>query len=145
MNRSIFTGDYDCKVIRFWPTKNNPNVFQAVLQVDRSSYEAAMHVKHLFIGYESCDIYDAIEIRRCFKCSGYNHSAQNCNRKLSCPKCSLEHQLKDCKEDNFKCINCIKLNNDKDTDVDTNHAAWSNRCQAYIEASSKLRSDILSA
>lgn len=89
----------------------------------------------LFIGYDYCDVYDSIDIRRCFKCNGFNHFSSHCSiAKHICPRCGEEHPVNDCKAQTLKCINCVKLQaSNKDSSLDTNHAAWDNRCPIYSQ------------
>lgn len=42
----------------------------------------------------------------CFNCSRYGHVAEQCRAKARCPKCSQQHQAKDCQSDIVKCANC---------------------------------------
>jgi hypothetical protein len=71
---------------------------------------------------------------RCFKCQHFGHISTSCRSKISCPRCSLPHEYKDCPtllsnhneqeiEINLKCPNC----ND-------NHSAGFRGCPAFIKA-----------
>ena len=134
-NKSIFNENSECKVIKLWPTKKNSSVFQAILQVNVSTYNSLMcgGDGKVFVGYDYCDVYDSIEVRRCFKCNGFNHHSKRCTvQKYSCPRCADDHPVKDCKALDLKCVNCLKLNKkDSELNVDVNHAAWDSRCYVY--------------
>lgn len=134
----------DCNLIKLFPTKKNVNVYQAVLQVDKISYEKVMKAGNLLIGYDNCRVYDAVDIFRCFNCNEFHHSSKLCKNKVSCPRCGESHSVKECKAKALKCINCVSLNNAKNLSISISHAAWDvNNCTAYIQARDRLRSDLI--
>ncbi|CAH1101721.1 unnamed protein product [Psylliodes chrysocephalus] len=57
----------DLTVISHFPLKKNNKLHQAVIQCDISTYKN-----------DYCSIYDAIDLRRCFKCCGYHNSSRVC-------------------------------------------------------------------
>lgn len=133
-NKSVFSENSECKVIKLWPTKKNSNVFQAILQVDVATYNNLMSGGDgkLFVGYDYCNVYDSVQLIRCYKCSGFNHHSDRCTFHRSCPRCTEDHPVKECKAVNLKCVNCVKQNErDKDLNLDVNHAAWDSRCYVY--------------
>ncbi|KAH0813908.1 hypothetical protein GEV33_008883 [Tenebrio molitor] len=46
---------------RVFPTKKRPDVFQAILEIDRLAYETVMKRGGLVVGYDHCVVYDALE------------------------------------------------------------------------------------
>lgn len=143
-NASIVDNTSDCKLVKFASTKRNDKVYQATLQLDRKTYERVIRAGNLFIGYDSCTVYDAVEAYRCYKCNGYLHSSKSCSKPCSCPRCGGGHSVKDCTATALSCSNCVKLKN-KDISVKTDHAAWDTiNCRAYALVCDGLRSDILS-
>jgi hypothetical protein len=42
MNGSVFNLDSHCRVIRVFPTKKKPDVFQAIVEIDGLAYETVM-------------------------------------------------------------------------------------------------------
>lgn len=145
MNSSIFNLNSICKVLKFFPTKKNNNIFQAVLQVDRDSYDRLMSAGNLFVGYDFCSVFDALDVYRCFHCNEFGHTHRVCKNKLCCPRCGQEHELKNCTVMNLKCPNCVKLSTKDNVDRELAHAVWDTRCPVYMTALEKLKSDILSA
>lgn len=143
-NNDLFSAVSDCKIIKVWPTKKNPEIYQAILQLDISDYAKVINNGCLLIGLDICKVYEAIEILRCFKCNGYNHSKTHCKNNLSCPKCSLRHELNVCRVDKLKCINCSVLKEKSiDSNINFEHAAWDREnCHAYKMAILKLKSDL---
>lgn len=132
MNTHLFADGWECSVLSITPTKRNKDIHQAVLQLDRTTYYNVMKAGYMFVGYDCCQIYDAISVVRCFNCNGYNHSARACSKPVSCPRCRLDHAVTDCSSDKLCCVNC-----------GADHAAWDSKCPVYIKAVDKLRADLL--
>lgn len=143
-NADLFLSNSVCKIIKTFPTKKNKNIFQVILQLDTFTYDKVIKAGNLFVGYDSCSVFDAIEIYRCYKCNEFHHSANNCKNSPVCPLCSENHDLKQCKSKVLCCSNCSKLKDTLNRDIPTNHAVWDkNTCTAYTQARDKLRNDIL--
>lgn len=86
----------------------------------------------------------AVEIHRCFKCNGYNHSAKFCKNEFSCPRCGENHEVKDCQSRDLRCVNCFNHFNSGESNINFVHAAWDiQNCPSYSLTCNKLRSDIL--
>mgnify|MGYP005983594903 CR=1 FL=1 len=142
-NSNLFNLNSICKVIKVYPTKSNGKIFQAVLELDRTTYENLIKADFLLVGYDYCQIYDAHEIKRCFRCSEFNHSAKYCKKNRACPKCSEDHDLKDCSSETLCCMNCVKLEKSQNVSMDKNHAVWDPRCPVYKSAMDTLKQNIL--
>ena len=54
-------------------------------------------------------IEEYINLAMCFKCSYFDHVRKYCTQKECCYKCAGEHESIGCKEENFKCPDCIKI------------------------------------
>lgn len=148
-NPNIFPEDSLLRILKVMPTKKNENIFQAIIEVDKHAYARLVDVGHLFIGYDSCTIYDAIQIYRCFKCNEFHHSANKCRNNLSCPLCGENHDLKGCTSQLRKCSNCCKLklrsNNTSDVNITVDHAVWEKeKCFAYRGVVDQFKRDLLS-
>lgn len=121
--------------------KNNKNIFQAIFQVDPGTYHSALKCGKVFVGYDSCRVYDALEVVRCFNCCGYHHVSSNCKSKSICPRCAGDHKVGDCNSQSLKCANCFGLKK-LDPNIDVNHAAWDRECPVYKRKLSSLRADV---
>lgn len=142
-NTSILKNS-DCKVIKVFPTKKNKDIFQAVLQLDAVTYEKVTKAGNLFVNYDSCVVFDAIELNRCYRCNEFHHSSKFCSNPVSCPRCGQNHELKVCKAESLTCSNCVKRNEKLDLKVNVNHAAWdTSNCTVYKQACAKIKNDIL--
>ena len=143
-NENIFSSGSVCKLLKHSQTKRKENIFQALIQVDVTSYNNALKAGHCIVGLDSCTIYDAIDVLRCFKCNGFNHSSRTCKKQTSCPRCAGSHDLKQCQSNTLKCINCMGLK-DKESLTEENlaHAVWSyDECRCYKNIIQKLKSDM---
>lgn len=145
LNTDIFLDDSVCDIININKTKKNPDRFQAVLQLDRDTYDRIIRVGNVFVGYDPCTVFDGVQVNRCFKCSGFNHSAKSCSNSFCCPRCGGDHMVKDCRARILCCPNCVKVNNGgHGNPVSTEHAAWDiNKCTVYKNACARLRANIL--
>lgn len=142
-NMPYILPESDIKLIKLLPTKKNNKIFQAILQVDKFTYERVMKAGKILIGYDSCPVFDGLEVYRCYNCNGFHHSQKNCTKQLCCPRCGDGHLIKDCKSKVLRCCNCQKLK-DAIPDISIDHAAWDTKnCTAYDRARAKVRSDIL--
>lgn len=144
-NRSIFTDVSSCRVVSIKCLRKNAKRFQAVLQVDQSTYDRLLESEQVIIGYDMCRVYDAIELLRCFKCCGFHHTAAKCSKSDHiCPKCAGKHKLSECSSDTLRCANCVLSNAKRGTDFSLDHAAWDGqRCHIYGESLSRLRVSIV--
>lgn len=143
-NKSLISATSECKLVNLKPVRKNHRIYQAILQVDKSTYDRMLNCGKLFVGYDYCSIYDAIDIRRCFKCCGFHHVANQCtNNTHICPKCSGNHTLKECNADFVKCTLCMKLKSSLNKDINVNHAVWDLNCTVYKQALQKFRSNVL--
>lgn len=76
--------------------KRNKDIFQAILPLDITSNKKAMQEGSLVVRYDCCPVYDAIELRMCYKCCGFSQFTKNCNNNIKCAKCSRDHNIKFC-------------------------------------------------
>ncbi|KAJ3646222.1 hypothetical protein Zmor_023817 [Zophobas morio] len=139
-----------CKLIRFWPTRSNANIFQADIEVDNLTYDLLLKSGHILIGLNPCSVYDSVSVPRCFNCNGFFHNSKQCKKDLSCPLCAGKHKVKDCtlgrnKSDvagKQRCINCMSMRNPPEN-LNVNHAAWEySLCESYKVALQHLKNNL---
>lgn len=144
-NRELIGGKFNCKVLEITSLKKRTDIYQAIVQFDVETYNNIVSRGNgkLFIGYDVCSVYDAIDIKRCYNCSGFSHFSKECSAGvIHCPKCSGDHLVKNCNCATLKCINCIKSNNAKNTEFDVSHAAWDRNCPVYIQKINEFKSNM---
>ena len=79
-----------------------------VIEVNSQTRKKLIDIK-VKISRIDCNIEDYLVAVRFFKCSRFNHRTSNCKGTVTCPLCTENHNLKECKArpDDYKCINCI--------------------------------------
>ncbi|KAJ3646789.1 hypothetical protein Zmor_024361 [Zophobas morio] len=145
-NKHIFSVSSQCVLVKLLPVKNHPKIFQVILQVDVTSYRNALSLGHCLIGLDGCNIYDAVDVIRCYRCNGYNHSVKTCKKSISCPRCSEAHVLQDCQatSEQLKCVNCTSIKSKDNLSIEeTSHACWDyGHCVFYKNLIKKVKSDL---
>ncbi|CAH1106842.1 unnamed protein product [Psylliodes chrysocephalus] len=129
------------------PLKKNNKLFQVIIQSDINSYEKVMSLGKLFVGYDYCNFFDAIELRRCFKCCRFHHLEKHFNSSVHIfPLCAQNHKFSECyKPSNKYCINCYNFNKTAENPIPVNHSILQyNECRVYKKTLNEFRSNILS-
>ena len=60
------------------------------------------------------------QIRQCFKCQGYGHTANTCTKAVTCGRCGQNHETKQCISSSTHCSQCKG-----------SHTAWHHECPAW--------------
>ena len=125
------------------PLKNNSLIFKAIVKVSNVIRSIlAIQKNKVYIGFQSmCKVYDSIFVLRCYKCQGYGHHSDECKNDKLCGLCCGDHETKSCDkstdDQDFKCCNCVKANNDE-----TNHHAGDPRCPVFVEHQNRIKRTI---
>lgn len=138
--QNTFIGPNSLEVIQVKENRQKTE-YIVVAEVDGNCYNMCMQNKRINIKWDRCRVYDYINIRRCFNCSGYNHLANYCKNRMACSKCAEEHTLKECNNQEEKCRNCIMANDRVNLGLDICHPSWSQDCETYkrkVNAKMKL-------
>lgn len=123
----------DIKIVKVEKRNNRENRKNVIIEVTPLIYEKMMSLKFLNIHWSRYPVVESIHIVRCYKCGEFGHmSNRNCENKQSCPKCSQEHKIGDCKSRHEKCSNCTKYNHQLNLNLNTNHAVWDRKCPVYL-------------
>lgn len=142
-NKDLFDDITKCKVLKFWPTKKNANVFQSIIEVGVSCFNKLIDRGHVLIGLNSCSVYDSIQVPRFYKCNGLNHHSQVCKNNVSCPICAESHEVKFCEATSRKCSNCVNYKDKDGKAVNFDHTVWeTERCSAFKAAVAKFKADL---
>jgi hypothetical protein len=83
----------------------------------------------IYIGWDSCRVYQHIDILRCFRCNQFGHMAIKCEGAVCCTDCAENHESKDCDSGVKKCEYAKKTFK---IYVNSNHPAYSMKCHAYL-------------
>lgn len=112
------------------------------MECDPQTFTAIMSVGKLRIGWDICVVQEIVDVLRCFNCNTFGHPSKYCKEKLTCPKCSGDHSIGDCKSEEAKCINCVSANRDLNMNLDTSHFVWSAECSSLKRQSDRQRKKI---
>lgn len=88
----------------------------------------------LFMGSQSCRVYDSIYVLRCYKCQRYGHKSDKCEQEARCGYCAGTHETRDC-EDRKKpeAVCCANCKADPANGKKCDHEANSTECPHFRE------------
>ena len=125
-NKHIFTSPSECKLLKYSPLKNKSDRFQIIVQVDLKTYSNA---GHCLIGLDGCNLYDTLEVLRCYNCNGFNHGKKYYKNNLTCPRCGANHEVSKFQSEKLQCSNCCNIQEKNNVTEDVAHATWDyNKC-----------------
>ena len=113
--------------------------YSAIISVDTVSYKQLFTKSKIKIGWDICPIYEYFNIKRCFKCNGYNHTSKDCTREEKCSKCAGSHNYKICNSINLKCSNCQYIVDKYNKKIETNHSSRDESCPVFIKQLNLLK------
>lgn len=117
--------------------------FNLVLEVSNDIRKIMLNKDKLFVGWKSCWCVDYIYVRRCYQCSKFGHTSNDCKNNPTCGKCSETHDTKSCTVTSYKCINCMDYNERRGCAVSVEHMAGDvNKCMAYNKEVEFLKTKI---
>lgn len=110
----------------------------------RLAIDKKMHDK-IHIGAQVFSVVDRFHVKRCNRCQGLGHYADQCDpdeSPITCGYCAKDHDSNDCpisKRSHTRhiCINCSGTNREC-----TGHPAFWSKCPTYKEAQEKLKKTI---
>jgi hypothetical protein len=120
--------------------KKNQRGVVALLEADQQTHDDLLSAGRVYIGWDSCRVYQHINIQRCFKCNEFNHIAKYCKNNISCGNCAEEHESKDCESEIRKCVNCVRAKELLKMDIDENHPSYSLKCPVYLKKLERMMS-----
>lgn len=101
---------------------------------DKETYKQLLDKKKLRIEWSVIRVQRYVDLRRCFKCQQYNHTAKECTNKPACAQFSGEHDVVNCDSAITCCINCVRAGSVNPRD----HCAWSHKCPVLQKQSKRL-------
>ena len=104
-------------------SKKWSNLQSVILEVPADIYKNIRENNNkVFVGFQSCRVFDVINIKPCANCAGFGHNSAKCKNKTICLRCAGTHKTELCNsEHNHKCANCFFSNNKYKTNYNLNH------------------------
>lgn len=130
-NQNPFLTDEDVTELKVLKKAKKGDRFYAIIECNGSAFRKLMSAGKVCMIYETCPVYENVYVSRCFKCSGFNHIADNCKNETNCPKCAGSHTKDNCDSSENKCVNCISSNNKFKTNYATDHTVFNIKCEAF--------------
>ncbi|CAH2228339.1 jg7208 [Pararge aegeria aegeria] len=107
------------------PMKNGNQI--ATIVLDKTDGEGILKINRLRIGLSICQVYQRIDVLKCYRCWSYDHIAAKCtgeDRSLKCHCCAQEgHLARNCTNEAF----CPLCNTE-------GHSSGSGRCKFFHQA-----------
>lgn len=118
--------------------------YDAIVELHPYVYRDLLKKQRINIGWDTCYISDAVNVRRCAKCCSYAHSAKQCpnEESLCCLRCAGPHYAKDCQSDTLCCRNCKYACEKLGVRVNMDHRVDDPSCTMYLRALRKLKQRI---
>lgn len=113
-----------------------------IIETDPLTHRHLLKNEKVNVGWSKGNVYNHVNLLQCYNCFGFNHAAKNCKAEMSCSKCSLNHNYKDCDSQKVQCTNCIRAQLNLNIVLDTNHEAISKDCPCFQRQMSKLNQKI---
>ena len=112
----------------------------ALVEVDPATFETIMDTGKLKIGWTLCHVYEYVNVKRCYKCYGFNHISVNCTKEETCSKCGKKgHADINCTATNIECVNCVEANIKYGLDLEITHRVFDRNCVVYKRQIDKLK------
>lgn len=105
-----------------------------IVEVNEVTHDLMLKKEKLNIGWRKCLVFNHFSIKRCFKCWGFYHIANNCTRDEACHKCAGKHKASECREKKNKCINCMFKIKTYNLKIKDEHDALDLECPTYKKA-----------
>lgn len=120
--------DSEIEVIKVVKDIKDSRIFNAIIQLDVSSFDKIMKAEKVFLNWDVCAVREHFSILRCHNCTGYEHTKDMCTKATICGYCSGNHQSSECDANNMSCPNCNEAKARFKVQLDTKHHAWSKKC-----------------
>ena len=113
----------NCKILHVY-TNERTNKKVAIIEVTANIYRNMKDNKsRLFVGHQSCRVFDIINTTPCNKCARFGHSSKKCTNDVTCNKGAGAHLPSKCTSATNKYPNCDYSNVKYKTKYNVNHSA----------------------
>lgn len=122
--------DAEMNVLKVVRDVKDKTCFNAIIQIDSKSFSHIMKTKKLKVNWNICQVREHYSIMRCHKCAGFDHTHDACTANATCGYCNGSHLSNECESQTLCCPNCTYAHIKMKLSLDTNHNAWSRKCEA---------------
>lgn len=142
-NNELIAND-EVKLVTIIPRKFRGTITNdIVVEVKSATYKKLLKAGVVHLPWRECEVKQHIYIKRCFKCCGFSHTAQQCKQNTQyCSKCAGTHKFDSCKNKKLCCINCKVANDKFGLNLNAEHHAWSKDCKVLSRKMQTLREKI---
>jgi hypothetical protein len=101
--------ELDTAQVRFRLGPKGKGASHVVIEACEGITKALLIQGRVYLNMSSHKVKEFIDVNRCYKCQGYGHRAQGCNRPVMCGHCGMsDHAFKECpnKAKKAVCCNC---------------------------------------
>lgn len=123
----------EVKCVKCYRGIKNTKVFNAIIVLEEEDYIKVMKEGKVCVNWDRCRIFEYISIRKCYNCWGFKHIASKCKNEVACAKCGQNHDTKECKSEEVKCVNCVRSNKLYGLKYDGNHDCRDTVCPVYLK------------
>ena len=135
------------KIKSYKGTQQTP--YKATIRVSNLiRYLISKQGNRLFLGSQTCKVYDSFFVPRCYKCQEYGHQSKKCSQeKSTCGYCAENHETKTCNKkgdttNTPKCINCVRFSEKSKKHIDTDHYAGFHDCPQLLVRQMEMKKRI---
>ena len=123
---------HDDQFIKVALVKKMKTRYFAIVELDVKTFNWITNLGKINIGWTVCRVFEFLHIMRCYNCCGYKHKAENCRNEARCIKCAKsDHKANECTSGEAVCINCTKMNEKLQLNLDVGHCAYDSNCAVY--------------
>lgn len=136
--------DDEIKLVVVIPRKFRDAITNDVIvEVKCEVYKKLLRAGVLRLPWRECKVLQHLYVKRCFKCCGFSHTAQQCRQNIQfCSKCAGAHKFDSCRSKKMCCINCKVANEKFGLNLNTEHHAWSRDCRVLSRKMQTLQDKI---
>lgn len=121
--------DNNLQILRIYNVKRDKyNYWCAIVALLQKNAKVLVERGSIYVGWERCKVYEDIRVSRCGNCYAYNHATNKCKNPLACRKCGSNHKEAECRETEWRCVNCVILKDKTRVDINVNHKVSDPEC-----------------
>lgn len=118
------------EIVQVYSSKHS---YCTIIKCDTNTYVKLLSASRIKVGWFICHVCEYFNnVRRCYKCCEYTHFGKDCKYDNNvCGVCAGDHEERECKSEDKKCINCMRMNEKFQTEYPTDHAVFDPVCLVY--------------